>query len=184
MLSSPSDHLSAHLIACCLISDSWQAPQITFRLSLRLEGGNGTIMGCVTECGRGLDLVCSSNEGTAVGNKSQGQYFQLTSLLAAYTQTADKPRRSPFSSPCGCAALNTRIAASQEGIPTRALQRACCQAHRITFQLTSWLAAYTQTADKPHRSPFSSPCGCAALNTCIAASQKGIPTQALQSACC
>jgi hypothetical protein len=90
----------------------------------------------------------------------------------------------PFSSPCGCAALDTQIAASQTGIPTRTLQSACCQARRITVQLTSWLAAYTQTADKPRRSPFGSPCGCAALDTRIAAGQKGIPTQALQSTCC
>jgi hypothetical protein len=76
--------------------------------------------------------------------------FQLTSWLAAYTQTADKPRRSLFGSTCGYA-LNTRIAASQKGIPMQALQSAYCQASRITFQLTSWLAAYTQTADKPHR---------------------------------
>ena len=68
-------------------------------------------------------------------------------------------------SPCGFAALNTRTAACQKGIPMRALQSACCQAGRITFQLTSWLAAYTQTADEPRRSPFGSPCGCAALNT-------------------
>jgi hypothetical protein len=110
--------------------------------------------------------------------------FQLTSWLATCSQTADKPRRSPFGSPCSCAALNTCIAASQKGIPTRALQSAYCQASRITFQLTSWLAANTQTADKPRRSPFGSPCGFSALNTRIKAGDKNIPIRALQHACC
>jgi hypothetical protein len=104
--------------------------------------------------------------------------FQLSSWLAANTQTADKPHRSPFGSPCSCSALNTW------GIPMQALQSAYCQASRITFQLTSWLAANTQTADKPRRSPFSSSCGCSALNTRIAASQKGIPMRDLQHAYC
>ena len=69
----------------------------------------------------------------------------------------------------------------------RALQSAYCQASRITFQLTSWLAAYTQTADNPRRSPFGSPYGCAHcadLYTRIKAGDKNIPTLALQHACC
>ncbi len=105
-------------------------------------------------------------------------------MLSSQSMTADKPSRSPFSSLGGCAALKIRIAARQGIIPMRILQHACCQAHRITFQLTSWLADYTETADKPSRSPFSSPCGCAALDTRIAASLKCIPMQALQSTCC
>jgi hypothetical protein len=43
---------------------------ITFRVSLRLEGGYGTIMGRVTELGRGRDLVSSGKEGAAVGMKN------------------------------------------------------------------------------------------------------------------
>jgi hypothetical protein len=67
--------------------------------------------------------------------------------------------------------------------PMQALQSAYCHGSQITFQLTSWLAANTQTADKPSRSPFCSPCSCAALNTRIAAGQKRIPTPAQQSSC-
>jgi hypothetical protein len=37
---------------------------------LRLEGGYGTIMGRVTELGRGCDLVSSGKEGAAVGMKN------------------------------------------------------------------------------------------------------------------
>jgi hypothetical protein len=43
-----------------------------------------------------------------------------------------------------------------EGLQTKVLSHACCQAHWITFQLTFGLAAYIQTADKPLRPPFSS----------------------------
>ena len=58
--------------------------------------------------------------------------FQLTSWLAAYILTADKPVGSPFSSPLG---------------------------FQLTENNTGWLEVYLKTADKSLSLPFSSPLG-------------------------
>jgi hypothetical protein len=59
----------------------------------------------------------------------------------------------------------------------RFLQYACCQASWITFQLTSWLAANSQTADTPHRSPFGSPCGCEPLTLALQLARNAYPCE-------
>jgi hypothetical protein len=74
-------------------------------------------------------------------------------MFLAYILTADKPLRSPFSSPLGLQ-LTEDNTGWLEVYPKTA-----DKPHQIAFQLTSWLAAYILTADKPVGLPFSSPLG-------------------------
>ncbi len=109
---------------------------------------------------------------------------------------AVKPVRSPFSSPHGLQLalltsptdhLSVDLAAVQpctlalqlasKAYPLELYRVHAVKSIRSPFSSPLGLQLELQTADKPHRSPLHSPCGCADLNTRDAASQGVYPSR-------
>jgi hypothetical protein len=175
LLTSPSDHL----LACSLHSYCWQASWIVwlatyFCYCLQASWIAFQLTSClaayILTADKPVGLPFSSPLGYQLTENNTGWLevefcwqapqitFQLTSCLAAYIIPAYMPNGSPFSTPLGLQLTFLLLTSQLDGLAC-SLHSYCLQASWITFQLTSWLAAYILTADKPVGSPFSSPLG-------------------------